>query len=291
MPFNSMLLRKLRDEARITRLSFARQLDITEDYLYKIEAGSRRPSIELMHKMARTLGAPIGAFFDCDALDATRHLSEIHDFVPNLAEMQNQLNREREERMRVEEDNLKKGKLISSLLAMLRLYAKLRDTMALHIKSNPTLTEQIVVLAKETVRHEELDFKTICSILKIKIGTLKTWLGTESMLYRCKLELKEPVYAATPKEAGLCFVCFECAFREKAACKGYGEQIEPTTIFELVAEMERNGITSRKDQARFLEENYGIHHSPAVLTEYIYRNKKGKHVPENVVNMEIFTLN
>ncbi|MDL2264614.1 hypothetical protein LJC31_08185 [Synergistaceae bacterium OttesenSCG-928-I11] len=208
-----------------------------------------------------------------------------------LAEMQNKLNREQEERMRVEDDNLKKGKLISSLLAMLKLHAKLRDIMSLHIKGNPTLTGQIVVLAKETAKHEELDFKTICTILKIKVGTLKTWLGTESILYRCKLGLKEPVQASTPREAGIRFVCFECAFREKAACRGYGEQIEPTTIFELIGELERNGITSRKEQARLLEENYGIRHSPTVLTEYIHRNKKGKHVPEKVVNMEIFTLN
>ena len=64
------------------------------------------------------------------------------------------------------------------------------------------------------MKRGDVDFNTICTVLKIRPTTLKRWLGTDKSLYKCAMGLHQPIYASGPREVGLAFSCFECEHRE-----------------------------------------------------------------------------
>lgn len=286
MPFNPSLLTKLRSEARMSRADFANRLKISDTYLYMIERGIRLPGRELLHRISQFTGVPVGAFLDEELTDMCKFVSETHLKSPNVAGLQKDLVREREEKAEMERRWSETGKIIVNLLGIIGLHEQLRDLMARFIAPSKELEAEVSNMARETASQGVLAFDEICNVLKIKPSTLKKMLGSADRIYRCKFDLKDPVRAMTTEEAGIYFLCFECGYREDHACEGYGENTQPDTIFDVISRLERAGIKSRAEQAKVLEEHYGLRHNPAVIREYVYRNKAGKHVPEGVVNME-----
>lgn len=52
-------IKKRREELGITRKDLARSLEISDEYLKKIENGSRHPSIGILAKLSTFLGVPL----------------------------------------------------------------------------------------------------------------------------------------------------------------------------------------------------------------------------------------
>jgi transcriptional regulator with XRE-family HTH domain len=80
-------IRALREGRAITRKDFSLLLfpHVSRSYIYRIESGSVKPSIETLERIAAVLDLPLGAFFlDSDSLETLVYSRFVHQIVSLL---------------------------------------------------------------------------------------------------------------------------------------------------------------------------------------------------------------
>lgn len=60
-------LKELREAAGLKQKALAERLGIVQNHLYRIEAGHRNPTFEILEKAARIFGVPVSIFLEQDA--------------------------------------------------------------------------------------------------------------------------------------------------------------------------------------------------------------------------------
>jgi transcriptional regulator with XRE-family HTH domain len=288
MPFNIALLREIRAKQGVKRSDFAKLFGISEDYLYRLESGMREPGVDFIERLSCYSGIPIGAFFgesegeDCDLPEAP----DRPDKIKTLTGLLRELNQERNKRKMEERRALELRNWIEHLVAVNELCIRFEDILLQEL-SDAEEAKKIAALVRATAKIGEIRFDEIQGILRLNRSTLKHWLESEKTSYSCKLDEGKTVIASTPGEAGMRLLCFDCEARANEDCRGYGENNYPENIFVLIALFQANGVYNRKEQARLLQESYGIELSPHQISELLSRKKHGKPVPEDIENLNI----
>jgi transcriptional regulator with XRE-family HTH domain len=286
MPFSCRLLSGLRLKNGISRSDFAKLLGVSYNHIQKIETGQREPSLDLLRAISLYTGVPAGAFLENED-DSSLERMDGPEKTTSLIELINDLNRERFTMKILENRILELEKLRDHILAVNALQEKyitiLRQDIS-HIEKG----KKIAALARSTIRAGEIRFDEVQAVLRLSRRTLKQWLESEKGEYRCKLFDDRTVSATTPMEAGIKLGCFDCEARAGEDCRGYGENSYPENLFMLIAMLEANGIHSREEQAQLLRDSFDMDISAHQLSDALSRQKHGKRVPENLVNMRAY---
>ena len=287
MAFNSELLIGLRSKNGVNRSNFAKLLGISYIHMYMIETGRRKPSLDLLRAISQYTGVPIGAFIEDEDESSPEN---VHGPVKitSLMELINDLNRERFTIKALESRVLEMEKLREHILAISALQEKF--IIILRQELPPVdRGKKIAALARSTIRAGEIRFDEVQAILRLNRRTLKQWLESEKGEYRCKLFDDRVVLATTPMEAGIKLNCFDCEARASEGCRGYGENNYPENLFMLVAMFEANGIYGRKEQAALLCDSFDMNITAHQLSDALSKQKQGKRVSEDLVNMNTYT--
>jgi transcriptional regulator with XRE-family HTH domain len=285
MPFNFYLINEILVNDGISRSDFANLLGITDDYLYRLESGQKGLSVELLEKMSIYSGIPIGTFFydDADLPDTWDKPSGIK----SAAELINRHNCERSVRIEMENRVCELERLTGHLIAVNELHSLAAGILNLEL-AKPEKSKKLAVLARTAAKAGELRFDEIAGILCRPRSTLRHWLESEKASYSCKLSKDRVVTAATPGEAGLRLLCFDCEKLVNESCRGFGENNYPENIFVLIALLKANGVYKGDDLSRYMLESYDIEISPHQISELLSRKKHGKPVPEDLVDLTFY---
>ena len=284
MPFNYRLLTELRLKNGISRPDFAKLLGISYRHMHNIEAGVREPSLDLLRAISQYTGAPPGAFLEDESSFETLDTMDGTEKAANLIELIKDLNRERFTVKTFEKKTLDLEKQREHMLAVIALQEKYIELLR-QDKSPIEKGKKIAALARSAVREGEIRFDEVQAILRLNRRKLKQLLESEIGEYRCKLFDDRIVTATTPMEAGIKLGCFDCEARADNDCRGFGENNYPENIFMLIAMLEANGIHNREEQARLLRDSFEMDISAHQLSVALWRNREGKSVPEDMVNM------
>jgi transcriptional regulator with XRE-family HTH domain len=284
MSFNYRLLRELRHKSGIKRSDFADLLGITEDRLYRYETGQRRPGVSTIEKIAFYSGVEIGAFFTDD--DDSSGTPDKPGKAVNLLDLTNRLNQSRHETKQAKEKEEELARLTEHLMSVNELYVKFSDILSLDLVKQER-SKKLAVLARTAAKDGELRFDEIACILRVTRSTLKRWLESSKTSYSCRLREGITVTASTPGEAEMWFACFDCEAKAKGSCRGYGNSLYPENIFVLIALLKANGIDSRIEQSKLLAETFGVELSPHQISEIMSREKNGKPVKEDLVDLKV----
>lgn len=284
-------IQELRQKIEIKRADFARMLGISDNYLYCVERGTRKPSLGLLERIAVISGMPLEKF--------VRLQSGQEEGEPDgegeegllggarvYAGVLHKLRRERHARKATEDRNAELERINEHLQIVLHFHMLFEDILCEESLSRGERMQKIQALAKATGRAGEVTFPEMQSTLRVKRAVLRNWLRSEQRIFKCLLIEDREVVATTPGEASLRLCCFDCDYYESRECCGYGEEKRPENIITLVVRLEANGVYNRTEQARILEESYGITISGHQISEIVYRSRYGLKMPEGAFNLE-----
>lgn len=283
MPFNCRLLVGLRLKNKISRSDFAKLLGVSYNYIQKLETGQREPSLDLLRAVSRYTGVPAGAFLE-DEDESLLDRMDGPEKATSLIELINDLSRERFTIKTLKNRILELEKLRDHILAINALQEKFISILKQDI-SHIEKGKKTAALARSTIREGEIRFDEVQAAMHLSRRSLKQWLESEKGEYRCRLFDDRAVLATTPMEAGIKLGCFDCEARAGEDCRGYGENNYPENLFMLIAMLEANGIHSRKEQVLLLHDSFDIDITAHQLSEALSRQKYGRRVSENLVNM------
>lgn len=273
---------------------FADILGISKNYLYRLEIGARKPSLELLEKLAALSGVSTGtlvdAFHDSTGLEAAKFFSGIRRHIDTLSK----LRRERSERLEIEQRKIEIEQrnadleyTVEHMEALLQLHLLIGRIWKKEHISRDAKKKEIETLAKLAVSSDEFSFDELLIAFDVKRPVLKSWMEAEKKVFKCKHIPDIEVMATSPSEAALRLRCFDCENFESKKCEGYGDMTSPDNIISLIAKLEAKGITKRDEQADLLKESYGMSNISAhQISEILYRNKTGKKIPEGAYFLE-----
>ena len=273
---------------------FADMLGISKNYLYRLENGTRKPSLDLLEKLADLSGVSTGtlvdAFHDSTGPEAANFFCCIRRHIDSLSK----LRRERSERLEIEQRNVdikqRNAELeytVEHMDALLELHLLLVKIWKKDHISRDAKKKEIETLAKVVAVSDEFTFDELLIAFDVKRPLLKSWMEAERKVFKCKHISDIEVMATSPSEAALRLRCFDCKNFEWKKCDGYGDMISPDNIISLIAQLEAKGITKRDEQADVLKESYGMSNISAhQISEILYRNKTGKKIPEGAYFLE-----
>lgn len=266
---------------------FADMLGISKNYLYRLENGVRKPSVDLLEKLAELSGVSIGtlveAFHDSTGPEAAKFFFGIRRHIDTLGK----LRRERSERLEIEQRNADLEYTVEHMDALLQLHFLLVRILKKDNISKNAKNKEIETLARLAASTDEFTFEEMLIAFDVKRPVLKSWMEAERKAFRCKHIPDIEVMATTPSEAALRLRCFDCENFESKKCDGYGDMTSPDNIISLIAKLEAKGITRRDEQADVLKESYGMSNMSAhQISEILYRNKTGKKIPEGAYFLE-----
>ena len=280
MPFNSEVLRTLREKHGMKRSEFAAFLGLSYGGLYKYESGDREPSRGFIEKAAVLLDIPVNDFF-ADKPEEFGSPSR----VQSLLELINRLNKERFE-IKIQAQRIAElEKQNEHLVSISELHTRHVEILLLELPKAER-SKKLANLARETARSGEICFEDIIGILKIDRAILRRWLASKKNTYVCRLFIEKTVEAFTPDEAGIRLQCFDCESKANEDCSGYGNTASPGDFFAIIALYEANGIYEREEQARLLHESFNMELTPHQISEYLSRKKTGKPVPADIINLQ-----
>ena len=280
MPFNSEVLRTIREKHGMNRSEFAAFLGLSYGGLYKYEIGDREPGRGFLEKAADLLNVSVNTFF----------VEEPEEFgspsrIQNLLELTNRLNKERFEKKMQAQRISELEKQNEHLLSISELHIRHVEILLMDLPKAER-AKKLANLARETARSGEIRFDDIAGTLRIDRATLRRWLALKKNAYVCRLFTEKTVEAFTPDEAGIRLQCFDCENKASENCGGYGNTASPGDFFAMIALYEANGIYEREEQARLLRESYNIDLTPHKISEYLSRKKSGKPVPADIINLQ-----
>jgi transcriptional regulator with XRE-family HTH domain len=275
----------LRLKDGISRSDFAKLLGVSYNHIQKIETGQREPSLDLLRKIARYTGVPAGTFIGDEEESSPEDVNG-PEKITALMDVISDLNRERFTMKAMESRILGLEKLRDHILAVNALQEKFIIILRQDI-SHVERGKKMAALARTAIRTGEIRFDEVQAALHLNRRVLKQWLESESGEYRCKLFDGRTVTATTPTEAGIKLRCFDCEARADEDCRGYGESSYPENLFIIIGLLEANGIHGREEQARILRESFDMDITAHQLSDALSRQKNGKPVPEDIVNMRV----
>jgi transcriptional regulator with XRE-family HTH domain len=284
MAFNCGLLCGLRLKNGISRSDFAKLLGISYNHIHKIETGQREPSLDLLLTISRYTGVPVEAFLEDES---SLERMDSPEKATNLIKLINDLNREKFTVKTLKNRVLELEKLRNHILAVNALQEKF-ITILKQDTSPVEKGKKTAILARSAIRAGEIRFDEVQAALRLSRKMLKQWLVSEKGEYRCKLFDDRNVSATTPMEAGIRLGCFDCQARADEDCRGYGENNYPENLIMLVAMLEANGISGREEQAQLMRESFDMEINAHQLSDAISKQKHGKPVPENLMNMRAY---
>ena len=286
MIFNFGVVKEIRLRDSIKRADLADLLDVTDNYLYRLEKGLKQPSLNLIRRVSEIIGVPVEDLFHEHSPPEATDGEVIYEGARTFVEIVNKLNRERQNRFQIEKRNLELERMVEHLLVVIHLYMRFGDILSEESLSRSEKMKKMEKLAITTASEGEINFNEILAVLKIKRSTLRNWLRSEKIAYPCLFAEGGEIMASTPGEAALKLGCFDCEGRESGECKGHGNEKGPENLIVLITRLEANGVINRTEQSRVLEESYGVSISAHEISEIVYRDKHDIRMPEGVFNME-----
>lgn len=282
----SGIISRIREKTMLSRSDFARMLGVSENYLYRVETGSRKPSLKMLEQIARLSGISLEKMMDVviepDEAGAERTISDARTCLDTITK----LRRERRNRMNLEAVNSSQEQAIEHLTALIQLHFRFEDIVCQDSLPRKQRQQKLEELAKTTLEEGEVSFNEIMVILRVKRSVLKSWTKSGKRTYKCLFIEGLEVAASTPGEAAMRLCCFDCKYHESMECTGYGDEKRPENLIALLARMEANGIYNRTEQSKLLEESFGIKMSAHQIAESVYRHRNGQKVPEGAFNLE-----
>lgn len=280
------IIRKIREQATLTRGVFAKMLEISENYLYRLESGIRKPGLKLLKKVAQTCGVPFEELLDVanepDEAEAERLCEVARMFIKAVLKTRS----EHRSRLDLEERYAKLEYKLGHFAVLIHFHLQFEEIICNESLTKKEKLQEMEKLAKATAEQGEIAFSEMLIVFRVKRAVLKEWVAAAVRVYKCLLVEDREVNACTPGEAALRLCCFECEYLEKGQCAGFGNEQRPENIIELLERLSENGIYKRDEQSKVLEESYGIKLSEHQISEIVYRDKKGQKIPESAFNLE-----
>lgn len=277
---------KIREKASLSRAVFAKMLDVTENYLYRVEIGMREPGVRLIKRIAKVCGVPLAELLevsnDPDEAGAEKLCEVARMFLHAVLSAR----RERSGRLEVEKLNAKLKHELGHAGVVAHLHLQFEEILCDESLSRKEKLSKIKKLAVTTASEGEVTFSEMLMVFRVKRAVLKEWMASATHTYKCRFIEGREVNAFNPSEAALRLRCFDCEYLEKGTCEGYGDEEHPADIIELLERLSENGVYTRAEQAKVLEESYGIKLSEHQISEIVYREKKGQKIPEGAFNLE-----
>ena len=287
MTMKPEIIRKIREKTTLSRSEFADLLGVTENYLYRVESGMRKPSMKLLEAMAELSGVTVRKLTDIaeepDEAEAERAVSAAHMYIEAITKLRH----ERHNRKDLEMRNAALEHALEHLWAVVQLHQQFDDIVCQEALPHRQKQQKLEELAKATAEEGEVTFNEMLAIFRVKRAVLKSWLKSGQRTYKCMSMEDREVIASTPGEAALRLCCFDCEYHESRECTGYGNEPRPENLIALLARMEANGIYNRTEQSRLLEESFGIKMSPHQISETVYCHRYGHRVPEKSFHLEV----
>jgi transcriptional regulator with XRE-family HTH domain len=225
MPFNYALLREIMDKDKIARPALAKLLNISTDYLYRLERGLKTDiTLRLLERIADCTGYPPAAFIsggdDSDKFPTGR------DKVPSVMELLSALDKERLTRRASDYKILEMEKRDEYHMAVIELVLSVNAILRQELVPSER-AKKMAALARETAAAGVIQFGEIARIFGVSGPTLRRWLETHPIRYSCRMDDERYVIAVSPDEAAMRLVCFDCDSRNKKICGGFGRAYNP----------------------------------------------------------------
>ena len=270
-----------RRKQNITKSHMAKLLNLSSGYYGYLERGIRQPSTKVITKLLELTNLSSEEFFP---------INKINTKV-NPLELQNRFLKAQRENLNLQKIILSREIEIANSKSVIYILEEIMNIAVIAIRKKHSVDKyksEMVKIAKRAIQMD-VPCEIVCRAFGINIYTLKTWIGQEKLLFKCRFDLFEPVYAFTPERAGEEFRCIDCNHLQNGNCKGYGLSIQHSIsnsdkdidIFSIIENLNRKGITEREDQIRILEKRYNFKTTEGTLNEYIRRYNKGEYVPDS----------
>jgi transcriptional regulator with XRE-family HTH domain len=289
MPLNVPLLIEIREKCKMSRVEFAKHLNISRNYLLRIETKQKNASLKVIEKIAVKTGLSLDRLILLE--DGEEGPNAIKGFIPE-PDIKTELNNERSLRM---EQNLRTIELEQDMIeakmreerywAVICLYKKYVGIIRREDISQREKNQKIRELAKKTALDGELQFNEILETLGFTRSELKEIIGKRE--YKCKLDEDFSVEAPTPGAAALMLRCSVCEHRQNRECAGYSVEKAPIHVGELVKMLEENGCLTREEHAKIIMDFY--YHLPVSahdVSEALHRLKNGKPAQRGLMYLE-----
>ena len=270
-----------RRKQNITKSHMAKLLNLSSGYYGYLERGIRQPSTKVITKLLELTNLSSEEFFP---------INKINTKV-NPLELQNRFLKAQRENLDLQKIILSREIEIANSKSVIFILEEIMNVAINAIRKKHSVDKyknETIKIAKNAIQMD-VPCEIVCRAFGINIQTLKTWIGQEKLLFRCRFDLFEPIYTFTPERAGEEFRCIDCTHLQSGNCKGYGISIQHSIsnsdkdidIFSIIENLNRKGITERDDQLRILEKRYSFKTTEATLNEYIRRHNKGEYVPDS----------
>jgi DNA-binding XRE family transcriptional regulator len=268
------------------RPELAKLLGITSTYLYMIEKGQRLPSLDLAQRISKITQVPLEKLLREDNAPDAGEKAGTEDDEISLAEVIDELDSERQRRLQAENLNMTLQLENERLAAVIGLHVHFEDISCGKPLPKDEKLKKLEELSRTATMESNLSFNDIRVVLRVKRSMLKSWLDAGKRVYECRFAEDGKIMAATPGEAALRLLCFNCEVFQANDCEGYGNEKNPENFFVLLDRLKENGVYSRHVQSRVLEESYGMALSAHEISELVYKHRHGIHVPDSVFYME-----
>lgn len=281
------IISEILKSASLSSEEFAEMLGISKNYLYRLENGARKASLDLLEKLAKLSGVSIGtlidAFHDSTGPETACLFGGIRMHLDSLRKIR----RERNDRLDLVQRNSELEYTVEHLEALLSLHMAFEAILRKEEMTKKEKTREIEDLAKLAACADEFSFDEMLTLFRVSRPLLKSWLEAEKKVFKCKCMPDIEVMATSASEAALRLRCFDCKNFESKKCDGYSDMKSPDNIITLISQLEAKGITRRDEQADVLKESYDMSNISAhQISEILYRNKNGKKIPEGAYFLE-----
>ena len=288
MPFNHALLSEIMLMSKIERADLAKLLNVSSDYLYRLERGLKTNiTLDLLERIADCTGYPPGDFIiGVGEPDKSPHEHGRPGKAPSVAELLSALDRERLARRASDYKILEIEKRSEYHMAVIEFVLAVNAILRMELTPSER-AKKMAALARETAAAGIIQFDEIARIMGVTGPILRRWLELHPIRYSCRMDEERYVMAVCPDEAAIRLVCFDCESRNKNICGGFGRAYNPKDFKDFISIFETNGIIDRTDQAKLLSESFMMDYSPHEISDFISRIKRGKDIPENVMDMKV----
>jgi transcriptional regulator with XRE-family HTH domain len=240
------------------RPEFAKCLGLSRSYLFKVETGQEKPSLEKIEMISAKAGISL------DRLIIPGDTQVVDEEILGLSvgpDLRVELNNERALRLDQAFKILEMERaLISAKMecerrsAVIKLHEKHAEILCDKNLSKIERNRKIRELSKTTAKKGDVTFGDILSALRFNRADLKRAIGMTE--YKCKLEESISVEAMMPEGAALQLRCSVCAHRQHGECVGYGVYDSPLNIKDLVDMLKETGFTTGDEHAKIITDCY-----------------------------------
>lgn len=176
MIVNPEVIRDIREKASLSKAEFAEILGISESHLYSIETGRRKPNVELLEQIAKLSGVPFEKVLDVSQDPNDPNAARIYDGLRMFSKIIQNLRRERQKRIDLEERNSELEHAMGLLLAHIQLHSQFEDIICQKSLSPSEKQEKMKNLARITTKEGEISFEQMLAVFRVKRELLEEWV-------------------------------------------------------------------------------------------------------------------